>query len=85
MSKEIFTLLCCPETKQPVTELDPRTVAKINGLIASGKMKNVSGKFVSERISTALVREDGKIAYQVRNNIPVMLINEGLDIESIES
>lgn len=80
MSKQIFAILCCPETKQAVTELDPRIVSKINGLIAEAKMTNVNGKVILERISTALVREDGKIAYPVRNDIPVMLINEGMDL-----
>jgi len=83
MSKQMYQILCCPDTKQTVTELDPRIVSKINGLIAGGKIKNVGGKFLSERISTALVREDGKIAYPVRNDIPVMLINEGIDVSSL--
>jgi len=83
MSKQMYQILCCPETKQKVTELDPRIVSKINGLIAGGKMKNVGGKILSERISTALVREDGKIAYPIRNEIPVMLINEGMKVDNL--
>lgn len=84
MSKQMYQILCCPETKQKVTELDPRFVAKINGLIAGGKMKNIGGKILAERISTALVREDGQIAYPVRNDIPVMLINEGMDVSEFK-
>lgn len=83
MSKQMYQILCCPDTKQKVTELDPRIVSKINGLIAGGKMQNVGGKVLFERISTALVREDGKIAYPVRNDIPVMLINEGMKVDDL--
>ncbi len=83
MNKEIFELLCCPDTKQPVTELDAAKVALLNKAVSSGKLKNSGDKVVKERMDTALVREDGKIAYPVRNNIPIMLIHEGFDPNQI--
>lgn len=79
MNKEIYELLCCPDTKQPVSELDAETVKVLNNAIGKGKLKNAGDKIVKERMDTALVREDGKIAYPVRNNIPIMLIQEGFD------
>lgn len=79
MNKEIFELLCCPDTKQPVSELDAESVKALNNAIGKGNLKNVGDKIVKERMDTALVREDGKIAYPVRNNIPIMLIHEGFD------
>lgn len=79
MNKEFYGFLCCPDTKQPVTELDADAVKALNKAIMKGQLKTVSDKVVKERMDTALVREDGKIAYPVRNNIPIMLIHEGFD------
>lgn len=79
MNKEIYELLCCPDTKQPVSELDAESVQALNNAIGKGNLKNAGDKVVKERMDTALVREDGKIAYPVRNNIPIMLIHEGFD------
>ncbi len=79
MNSEIYEILCCPDTKQSVSELDADRVKEINTKIAAKEMKCVSGKFLKEKIDTALVREDGAVAYPVRNNIPIMLIQEGFD------
>ncbi len=79
MNKEIFALLCCPDTKQDVSEMSKDDVKAINKAIAQKKIRNVAGKMMRDRIETALVREDGEIAYPVRKGIPVMLIDEGFD------
>ncbi len=79
MNKEIYNILCCPDTKQSVTELDAETVKEINAKIAAKSIKTVAGKIIGEKIDSALVREDGTVAYAVRNNIPIMLTQEGFD------
>ncbi len=79
MNKEIFTLLCCPETKQEVTEMTKDEVKAINKAIAAKKIRTVAGKLLRDRIETALIREDKKIAYPIRKGIPIMLIDEGFD------
>jgi uncharacterized protein YbaR (Trm112 family) len=56
-------------------------VAKLNEAIRAGTLKNKGGQPVTEPVQGALVRQDGKVAYPVREDIPVMLVEEGILLE----
>lgn len=75
---ELLALLVCPETHQELAEAGPGDVARINEAIGQGRVANVGGQAVSEPVEGALIRADGRIAYPVRDDIPVMLVAEGL-------
>ena len=79
MNEELLSILCCPETKQDITEVDKEILTAMNKAIASKTLKNRGGDLVEGRLDTALVREDGKYAYPVRNQIPIMLIDEAIE------
>jgi uncharacterized protein YbaR (Trm112 family) len=84
IAKELLDVLCCPETKEDVSVVESSMVDKINSQIAVGKVKNRSGKPVSEKIDGALVRKDRKFLYLVREDIPIMLIDEALPMAQFE-
>jgi uncharacterized protein YbaR (Trm112 family) len=46
-------------------------------------MRNVAGATVAEPVEGALVRTDGAVAYAVRDDIPVMLVEEGLVMATV--
>lgn len=73
---QLLEILVCPETKQKVREATPEEVASFNAKIALSLLKNRAGSTIKEAIDGALVRVDGKLAYPVRDDIPVMLIEE---------
>ena len=81
VDQELLDILVCPETKQPVRPADEALLSRVNSAIASGTMVNRGGRPVSEAVSEGLVREDGKILYPVRDDIPVMLIDEALVLD----
>ena len=81
INKEVLAILCCPETKQPVHVADDAVVKKLNEAVARGDLKNKGKKPVTEPIDGGLVRADNKILYPIRENIPVMLIEEGIPLE----
>ena len=81
MNPELIDILCCPETKQSVVPADRELVKKINKLIAANKLRNRSGKRVRKNLDNALIREDGKFIYPIRNNIPIMLIDEAIEVK----
>ncbi len=78
---ELLQLLCCPETHQELHLADSAQLEELNRRIASGELRSRSGRIVSEQIAEGLVRTDGKLLYPIRNNIPVMLVEEGLPLE----
>ena len=82
---ELLEILACPETKQPVRLADEELVRRVNAAAAAGTLKNRDGQPVTEPIDAGLLREDGRYLYPVRDDIPVMLIGEGIDVGTIAS
>lgn len=78
VDQELLDILVCPENKSPVKVVDADTLDKINTAITGGQVKNRAGEPVSETIDAGLLREDGQYLYPVRDDIPIMLIDEAL-------
>jgi len=78
----LLEILCCPETHQPLSEADAALVEKLNRQIAEGSLKNRAGKALSETLDGALVRQDRRVAYAVRDRIPILLIEEAIPLAS---
>ena len=76
----LLKMLCCPETHQPVTEVDSKFVTELNSRIASGGVKNRAGKGVTDEVEGGLVRQDRQFLYPVRNRIPIMLVEEAIPL-----
>jgi uncharacterized protein len=83
LDKDLLAILCCPETKQPVSLADMSLVTKLNEAIARGELKNNGKKPVKEPVDGGLVRSDQRVFYPIRENIPVMLIEEGIPLEQV--
>lgn len=83
MDEDILAILCCPATKQSVSVADESLVLKVNDAVARGMLMNAGQKLVSEKVEGGLLRADGKILYPIRENIPVMLIDEGIPLDQI--
>lgn len=81
IDKDLLAILCCPETKQDVSLASETLVANLNERIAKGELKNKGGQAVSEKLDGGLLRADKKILYPIREDIPVMLIEEGIFVD----
>ena len=77
---ELLKIMCCPETHQPIELAESALVAKLNDQIAAGALKNRIGQPVRERIDGGLVRSDKKFIYPIRQDIPIMLIDEAIPL-----
>jgi uncharacterized protein YbaR (Trm112 family) len=83
LDKDLLAILCCPDTKQAVALADEGVVQKLNVAIEKGVLKNKADKPVTEKLDGGLIRSDQQILYPVRENIPVMLIDEGIPLAQI--
>ncbi len=77
---DLLKILCCPETHQGVRPAEPALVEALNRKIAAGQLRNRSGQAVTEKFEGGLVREDGKYVYPIRQDIPIMLIDEAIPL-----
>lgn len=80
---QLLDILVCPETKEPVHRAEPSLIEAINSAISKGTAKQRDGETVSESIDDGLLREDGKFLYPVRQDIPIMLIDEAIDMATV--
>ncbi len=83
LDKDLLAILCCPETKQAVILADDVLIQKVNGAIERGALKNKADKPVTERLDGGLIRSDLQVLYPIREDIPVMLIDEGIPLAQL--
>ena len=84
VAKDLLNILCCPETKQEITLIEGEVIDKINKRIKEGALKNRGGEILKESIDSGLLREDRKFLYPIREDIPIMLIDEAIPFEEFD-
>ena len=82
IDQELLAILCCPETKQDVSLVDSQTLERLNAEIEKGELRNKAGQPVKEKIDGGLIRKDQTVVYPIRDQIPIMLIEEGIVLEA---
>ena len=80
VNADLVEILVCPESRQPVHLATPEELEAVNARIRDGSLRNRGGDALSRPLEEALVREDGRVLYPVDDGIPVMLIEESIEL-----
>ena len=77
---ELLEILVCPETKQPLTVASAELLERLNATLADGCAETRGGEAIPEPVTEGLLREDGRVLYPIRQSIPIMLIEESIEV-----
>ena len=84
ISKELLDILVCPENHTRLELADDRLIAYLNQAIEEGRLTNRGGEKIGTPLDGGLVRADGRVLYPIIDEIPVMLLDEAIELDAIE-
>lgn len=85
LDSRLLDIICCPITHSPLERLGADDLERLNALIAAAKIVNRGDEVVSAALEDALVTRDGKLAYPVRDGIPVLLAEQGISMTQLDA
>lgn len=85
LSKILLAALRCPDSKQALSLADETTIDRLNQAIAAGSVKNFAEKTLTEPIEAGLIRDDRQRLYPINDGFPIMLIDESVDLSTLDS
>lgn len=78
ISKKLLEILCCPVSHVPLTIANKTQLSYLNDQISSHEVVTVDGEPLTDKLQAALITQDGKVIYPVRDDIPVLLYEAGI-------
>jgi uncharacterized protein YbaR (Trm112 family) len=84
MDKRLLAILCCPITHKGLSLARSDLLKKVNAAIGDGKVVNREGTTVDAGLTEALVTDDSKLLYPVKDGIPVLLEAEAISLGQLE-
>ena len=80
MKPEWLDLLACPETHQALGLAGRELLQSLNSRAHAGQLRNRGGKSVEGPLDGGLLRQDGQVLYPIYHELPLLLVEEGIEI-----
>lgn len=77
---QLLDILVCPETKQALHLADAEDLQRVNKAIREGSLVSRAGRKLADPVAAGLVREAGDLLYPIRDDIPIMLVDEAIPL-----
>jgi len=81
---ELLAMIRCPEDHSRLALADDALLAKLNAAVRGGRLVNRGGQKVEKPLDGALVRADGQVAYPIVDEIPILLVDEGIRLAEVK-
>ncbi len=85
INEKTLSILRCPKDRSPLRTAEATLVAQLNSAIAEGWLCNQAGITIKKAIDGGLIREAGDLLYPIVGQIPVMLFDEAIPLEQLQS
>ena len=82
---ELLQIVRCPEDHSALAPAEDALIAKLNDAIRAGRLQNKAGRAVDKSIEGGLVRAAGDVLYPIVDQIPVLLRDEAICLDQIQS
>lgn len=81
--KKLLDIICCPTTHVPLKLMTDTELSRLNARIEAGRLKSVDNQLVAEPLTQALMTDDGRLAYPIRDDIPMLLEDQAIVMAEI--
>jgi uncharacterized protein YbaR (Trm112 family) len=75
---QLLDIVCCPVTHMPLRLMPEALRERLNARIESRELKHCDDSLVTESLDQALMTEDERLAYPIRDDIPLLLEEFGI-------
>jgi len=83
--KALLDIICCPVTYAPLELMPDSSLKRLNARISEHKIKSCGDQTVTETLQAALMTRDGRMAYPIREGIPVLLEDQGIPLAQLDA
>jgi uncharacterized protein YbaR (Trm112 family) len=80
---ELLKMLVCPENQSSLSIASSDLIAKLNRAIALGQLRNRAGETLKTPLEGGLLRADRSLLYPIMDDIPMLLMDEGIFLDQI--
>jgi uncharacterized protein YbaR (Trm112 family) len=81
---QLLDIICCPATHLPLRLVPEPLLGRLNSKIEAGELKHRDDSPVTEVLEQALMTDDERLAYPIRDDIPLLLEEFGIPISQAD-
>lgn len=79
----LLDIVCCPATHLPLKLMPESTLARLNAAIGAGRLRYRDDSPVTDPLDQALVTADDRLAYAIRDDIPLLLEEQAIPLAEV--
>lgn len=83
IDSSLLAILCCPVSHQPLKLMGDDALQRVNELIEARALKQRDGTVLEHAWAGALCTEDGRVAYPIEDDIPILLEERGIALAAL--